>query len=117
MDLFVKRYYLLKDILNIHSFLKDFSSMVKTQFQKTVYKKRSDNGIKFVNKSCIMFFKENGIIHQKTCPYTLQQNGIVERKYKHLLQVARSLMFQSNLPKMFWGESFFTSHTYHKYVT
>ncbi|KAL0430459.1 UNVERIFIED_CONTAM: Retrovirus-related Pol polyprotein from transposon TNT 1-94 [Sesamum radiatum] len=44
-------------------------------------------------------------MHQKTCAYTPQQNSVVERNHKHLLQVTRSLMLQSKLPKTFWGES------------
>lgn len=43
-------------------------------------------------------------MHQRTCVYTPQQNGIVKRKNQHLLQVARVLLFQANLPKFFWGE-------------
>lgn len=42
---------------------------------------------------------QQGIVHHKSCVYTLQQNSIVERKRKHLLQIARSLAFQANLQK------------------
>lgn len=49
------------------------------------------------NSICQIFLHEQGIVHQKTCPYTPEQNGVVERKHQHLLSVARSLMFQSNI--------------------
>ncbi|KAL0401839.1 UNVERIFIED_CONTAM: Retrovirus-related Pol polyprotein from transposon RE1 [Sesamum latifolium] len=48
---------------------------------------------------CQSLFSSLGIIHQTTCSYTPQQNGIVERKHKHLLEVARALLFQSSLPR------------------
>ncbi|KAL0416375.1 UNVERIFIED_CONTAM: Retrovirus-related Pol polyprotein from transposon RE2 [Sesamum latifolium] len=50
-----------------------------------------------------------GIVHQTTCSYTPQQNGIVEWKHKHILDMARALLFQSGLPKRFWGESVLTA--------
>ncbi|WVZ16876.1 hypothetical protein V8G54_009858 [Vigna mungo] len=42
------------------------------------------------------------INHQTTCSETPQQNGIVERKHQHLLNVTRSLLFQANLPTILW---------------
>jgi len=48
------------------------------------------------------FFASKGIIHQTTCIETPEQNGIVERKHQHLLNVTRALLFQSNLPVVFW---------------
>lgn len=49
------------------------------------------------------------MIHQKSCPYTPQQNGVVEKKHQHLLNVSRALMFTANLPLKFWGESVLTA--------
>ena len=48
-------------------------------------------------------YQKFGIEHQKSYRDTPQQNGVVERKHKHLLETARALSFQSNLPKSFWG--------------
>ncbi|GJS97691.1 putative RNA-directed DNA polymerase [Tanacetum coccineum] len=54
-------------------------------------------------------FSRAGILLETTCPHTPQQNGVVERKHKHLLESARALMFDANLPKQFWGECILTA--------
>ncbi|KAL2242389.1 UNVERIFIED_CONTAM: Retrovirus-related Pol polyprotein from transposon RE1 [Sesamum indicum] len=89
--------------------LECFLNMIETQFNKRVKRIRSDNGTEFTNKQCQILFKDKGIIHETTCVHSPQQNGIVERKHQHLLQVARSLMFFAKMPQKFWVESLLTA--------
>ncbi|KAL0430251.1 UNVERIFIED_CONTAM: Retrovirus-related Pol polyprotein from transposon RE1 [Sesamum radiatum] len=75
-----------------------------TQFGKTIKAIRSDNGSEFLSFRFQTILQTHGIIHQKSCVYTPQQNGVVEHKHKHLLSMARSLLFQASLPEKFWGD-------------
>lgn len=90
--------------------LKTFISMVENQFNTTVKSIRTDNGLEFINTETSSFLKSKGILHEKTCPYTPQQNGIVERKHKYLLETARALLFQSKLPIKYWGSVYCVPH-------
>ncbi|GMP56667.1 hypothetical protein CsSME_00021073 [Camellia sinensis var. sinensis] len=58
---------------------------------------------------CGEFLAKEGIVHLSSCVDTPQQNGIAERKNRHLLDVARSLMFSTNVPQFFWGEAVLTA--------
>ncbi|RVW38442.1 Retrovirus-related Pol polyprotein from transposon TNT 1-94 [Vitis vinifera] len=55
------------------------------------------------------FLAQEGIVHLSSCVDTPQQNGIAERKNRHLLEVARSLMFSMNVSKLFWGQAVLTA--------
>ena len=70
---------------------------------------RSDNGLEFLSRPMKQFYQQKGIVHQTTCIDTPQQNGRVERKHRHILNVARALRFQAHLPINFWGESVLTA--------
>jgi hypothetical protein len=74
--------------------------MIKTQYNHDVKIIRSDNGPEFLMNE---FYSSNGIIHQTSCVESPQQNGRVERKHQHILNIARALLFQSFLPKHFWS--------------
>jgi len=81
--------------------------MMERQFNKQVKIIRTDNGTEF---TCMKnYFLENGIIFQTSCTGTAQQNGRVEHKHQHILNVARALRFQECLPIEFWGGCVLTS--------
>nr|XP_016470822.1 PREDICTED: uncharacterized protein LOC107793056 [Nicotiana tabacum] len=52
---------------------------------------------------CGNLFNSLGVIHQKPCPYTPQQNRVAERKYRHILELTRAITFQAEIPIKFWG--------------
>lgn len=87
--------------------VQEFVAYAATQVGKQIKTVRSDNGTEFVCLS--LFFITKGIIHQTSCVGTPQQNGRVERKHRHLLNVARYLLFQSSMPIKFWGEAVLTA--------
>ncbi|CAL1399245.1 unnamed protein product [Linum trigynum] len=83
--------------------------MVRTQFQTQVRWIQSDNGLEFQTNSLKDYYADNGILLQTSCVNTLQQNGVAERKHRHLLETARALRFHSGLPVRFWGECVLTA--------
>ncbi|XP_074274069.1 uncharacterized protein LOC141597501 [Silene latifolia] len=95
---------------NAFVFVKSFINMVATQFDRKVKTIRSDNAFELgTSHLTSQFLTDHGIIHQTSCFHTPQQNGTVERKHKHLLETARTLSFQSNLPTKYWGECILTA--------
>ncbi|EOX92755.1 Cysteine-rich RLK (RECEPTOR-like protein kinase) 8 [Theobroma cacao] len=48
---------------------------------------------------------QNGILHQSSCIDTPFQNGVAKRKNRHLLEVARALLFHTKVPKQFWVDA------------
>ena len=88
----------MKEKSEISQLLQDFYHMLNTQFGVKVNVVRSDNGSNFSSNPMKNFYREQGIIHQMSCVDTPQQHSRVERKHRHILNVARAMRFQANLP-------------------
>lgn len=92
-----------------------FFQMIQTQFHTTIKILRSDNGREFVNKTMSEFFQQKGLVHQTSCAYTPEQNGVAERKNRTILEATRALMIESKVPHFLWPEAvataIFTSQT------
>jgi transposase InsO family protein len=50
-----------------------------------------------------------GILHRVSCPHTHQQNGVIERKYRHIVETGLALLSQTHLPLPFWDDAFSTT--------
>jgi len=84
--------------------------MKKNQFFTSIYVVRTDNALEYVKHDVPIFCSKNGIIHQTSCSHTSrshtsQQNEIAKRKHKHILDVARTIMFHMHVLKYLWSET------------
>ncbi|WZZ44936.1 hypothetical protein YC2023_041195 [Brassica napus] len=89
---------------------KNFQAYVTNHYHAKIKILRSDNGGEYTSYAFKSHLDHHGILHQTSCPYTPQQNGVAERKNRHLMEVARSLMFQANVPKRFWSDAVSTAY-------
>jgi hypothetical protein len=78
-------------------------------FGLRIKKIRSDNGTEFKNSQIEGFLEEDGIKHEFSSPYTPQQNGVVERKNRTLLDMARTMLDEYKTPDRFWAEAINTA--------
>ncbi|CAH9124860.1 unnamed protein product, partial [Cuscuta epithymum] len=101
--------YLLRNKSEVCQKLLQFCNLVETQFEARVKRIRSDNGVEFQTNILSEYYARCGIIFETSCTDTPQQNGVVERKHRHILEIARALRFQSGLPIDFWGECILTA--------
>lgn len=62
----------------------------------------SDRGTEFFNQRLTSFLEEKGILHQSAPPYTPEYNAIQERMNRTIMEMALSLLFQSDLPLNCW---------------
>ena len=80
--------------------------MIETQYNAKVRVLRSDNGGEYQSSDLQKYLEGHGIIHQTTCSNTSQQNGVAERKNRHLLEVVRASLIAAKIPISYWGDKF-----------
>nr|GEX16931.1 hypothetical protein [Tanacetum cinerariifolium] len=66
-------------------------------------------GTEFLNKTLNVFFKKEGIEHQTSTARTPEQNDVVERRNRTLVEAARTMLSASQLPLFFWAEAIATA--------
>ena len=84
-------------------------ALVETQFSAKIKILQSDSGGEYMSNEFQFFLQSHGIMSQRSCPFTLQQNGVAERKNHHLFDVVRTLLIESCVPSHFWCEALSTT--------
>lgn len=83
--------------------------MIQTQYNSVIKILRTNNSTDFTNHSVMNFLTFQGTIHQTTYVYTPQQNNIMRRRHKYIVEVARELRFKVVIPLYLWVEYVLTA--------
>ena len=84
-----------------------FKNLVENRFQSKIQTIYSDNGGEYM--SLKPFLSLHGISHFTTAPHTPQQNGVSERRHRHLVETGLTLLHDANLPLIYWSYAFHTA--------
>jgi transposase InsO family protein len=94
----------LKDKSETQRTLKIFLRQAQNEFDLRINKIRSDNDTEFKNLQVKEYLEEEGIKHVFSTPYTPQQNGVLERKNKMLIDMTRTILKEYKTLDRFWAE-------------
>nr|GFC86422.1 putative ribonuclease H-like domain-containing protein [Tanacetum cinerariifolium] len=70
---------------------------------------RTDNRTEFVNQTLRDYYEEVGISHEKSVARSPQQNGVVERRNRTLIEAARTMLIYAQAPLFIWAEAVATA--------
>lgn len=101
--------YFMKHKSETFSKFKEFKKVAEAEVGKVVRCLRIDNGGEYTSDELCDFLQEYRIRHQFTCANTPQQNGVAERKNRHLVEICRSMLHAKNVPGRFWAEAMKTA--------
>lgn len=99
--------YFLHRKSDVAKVFQQFHKDVETQLGYNLKSVQTDNGGEF--KALATYISHYVISHRFTCPYTSEQNGIVERKGRHIVEMGMTLMKHASLLMQYWFVAFFTT--------
>ncbi|CAI5478188.1 unnamed protein product [Closterium sp. Yama58-4] len=99
------RYVWVKPVAKKSDVLLEFQKwlvLVERQTKKSVLQLRSDRGGEFLGKEFTAFVDGKGIVHDLTCPYTPQQNGMAEREMRTVVESVRTMLLHMGVQHHWW---------------
>nr|GEY93585.1 retrovirus-related Pol polyprotein from transposon TNT 1-94 [Tanacetum cinerariifolium] len=89
--------------------IKNFLKKICVRLQAPVIIVRTDNGTEFKNQVLKEYFDSFGITHETSAAKTPQQNGVVKRRNRTLVEAARTMLIFSHAPLFLWAEAIATA--------
>lgn len=97
--------YFLNEKSETFTIFKEFKTMTEKETSLALCCLRTDRGGESNSNEFSNFYKAQGIKRQLTTTYTPQQNGVIERKNRTIMNMVRCILEEKRLPKMFWLEA------------
>ncbi|GJW65598.1 retrovirus-related pol polyprotein from transposon TNT 1-94 [Tanacetum coccineum] len=85
-------------------FIIKFLKTIQLRLKILVRRIRIDNGIEFVNQTLRDYYEKVGISHETSVVHSPQQNGVVERRNRTLIEAARTMLIYAKAPLFLWAE-------------
>ncbi|KAK9080130.1 hypothetical protein SSX86_001805 [Deinandra increscens subsp. villosa] len=95
--------YPIKHKSDAYGKFKEWVTMVENQTDRKIKKLRTDNGLEFCNELFDQFCRSKGIVRHLTIPGTPQQNGLIERMNRTLLDKEPILSYRNESPMEIWS--------------
>ncbi|GJT21037.1 retrovirus-related pol polyprotein from transposon TNT 1-94 [Tanacetum coccineum] len=92
------------------AFVINLLKQLQVGLNKTVWFVRTNNGTEFINKDLTVYYESVGITHEKTVPRNPQQNGVVERRNRTLVEAAWTMLIISKAPLFLWAKAVATAY-------
>ena len=89
----------------VYQKIKTFVNLCENSYGHKVKTLRTDNGTEFLNVDVKQYLESKGIRHQRTVPYTPEQNGCVEREMRTIMESARTMIYARQMDLKFWAEA------------
>jgi histone deacetylase 1/2 len=99
--------YLLKAKSDALTVFKQFKAMAELQLGCSLKALQTDWGGEF--RPFTKFLTDLGVVHRLICPHTHHQNGVVERKHRHIVELGLTLLSHASLPLSYWDYAFLTA--------
>ncbi|GJV96393.1 retrovirus-related pol polyprotein from transposon TNT 1-94 [Tanacetum coccineum] len=91
------------------AFIINFLKMIQVRLKETVCRIRTDNGTEFVNQTLREYYEKVGISHETSVARSPQQNSVVERRNRTLIEAARTMLIYAKAPLFLWAEAVATA--------
>jgi len=101
--------FFLQDKSEARGIVKKFIRRAQNENELKIKHARSANGSEFQNTNVEEFLDEEGIKHEFSAPCTPQQNDIVERKNRTLIEAAITMLDEYKTSDSFWSEAINTA--------
>nr|GFA12034.1 hypothetical protein [Tanacetum cinerariifolium] len=90
-------------------FIIKFLKMIQVRLKVPVCRIRTENGTEFVNQTLRNYYEGVGISHETSVAHSPQQNGVVERCNRTMIEAARTMLIYAQAPLFLWAEAVATA--------
>ena len=101
--------YPLKYKSEFYSCFLKFQAFAENHFDRKIKTFQCDGGGEFTSNDFKNHLTQCGIKQHISCPHTPEQNGLAERKHRHIVETGLTLLFHANVPLKFWVDAFLTA--------